>query len=128
MPEKPIPESYSETFIGECIVGSCGRPATVRVHEDFVMCALHYHVHHLGENIDEMNLALELMKGWRSEAKHHHNDYLVRLFDSAMSECQEKFDTFEEMMADVQQAERESIPNERIRVEMGRKEAMAQGS
>jgi hypothetical protein len=33
---------YSEIYMGDCTHGSCTRPATVRVHKEQVLCALHF--------------------------------------------------------------------------------------
>ncbi len=47
---------YSAAYIGECSRG-CGRPATVRLHKEWVVCALHYAEFLVTERVNEANLA-----------------------------------------------------------------------
>lgn len=81
--------TYAEEYIGECTAGSCDRPATVRVYEDFMLCALHYMRYEAREDIDEATMALGLIKGWHSVANMHGNDYLIRMFNRASEELRE---------------------------------------
>lgn len=108
---------YSETFIGECSRG-CGRPATVRIHNEWVVCALHHLGFEASERANEAGLALDLMKAWRSEAKFHGCLNLVAGLDRIAGEerkragkAQEEFDA----------VERESQPDHEFRRRMGEK-------
>ncbi len=111
--------TYSETFIGECTVGTCTRPATVRVHEDFVLCALHHLRWEAGDDHDEVSLALELIAGWRSMASMHGNDYLVRMFEAAEEDLEVLRDKAKRRQIQLERVEVENIPNEELRMQMG---------
>lgn len=114
---------YSEAYIGECIVGECDRPATVRVYENFVLCALHYLAREIAEAYDEASLASELMAGWRSVAVTHHNGFLLELFEYASKEATEQKGRMEAWTELLARADLESDPNERLRSKMGRARA-----
>ena len=116
----PITE-YSEVYIGECTHGDCDRPATVRVHESFVLCALHHLRYEIAHEYDAANLALELIGGWRSIASTHHNGYLLELFEYAHVELIERRAVAEERTRQLERVEMEG--NEDIRSRMGEVEA-----
>lgn len=124
MTEKPQASGieYSEVFIGDCCGGSCTRPATVRVHEDFVLCALHHLLYEIGQEKDEAALALELIAGWRSIAAMHRNGYLLELFEYAHDELIERRAVAQTRMAQIDRADLESGPGEDIRAKMGEAE------
>ena len=65
----PADVEYSEVFIGDGTDGACCRSATVRVYEDFVLCALHHRLYEITEELNDANLALELVAPWHSVAK-----------------------------------------------------------
>jgi hypothetical protein len=109
---------YAETFIGECIAGDCGRPATVRVHENFVLCALHHLHYEVGQDHDEASIGLELVEGWRSIAAVHNNEYLSGLLGYAKDELLERKIEAERRQAQIDRAFRESEPNVGIRLGM----------
>ncbi len=111
---------YSEVFIGECITGSCDRPATVRVYEDFVLCALHHAHYEAGHDADEAGLALDLMAGWRSVAAMHGNGYLLELFEYAKGELLERKGAADRRLEQLKRIDLENVGNTEIRVEMGR--------
>ncbi len=113
--------TYSDVFIGECTVGTCTRPATVRVHEDFVLCALHHLHYEAGEDYDATNLALELIAGWHSMANMHGNDYLARMFEAAEEDLQVLRDKAERRRIQAERVEADNIPNEEVRMRMGEK-------
>lgn len=110
---------YSEVFIGECIAGSCDRPATVRVYEDFVLCALHHMRHEAGQDVDEAGIALELMAGWRSVAAMHGNGYLLELFEYAKGELLERKAAADRRQDQLDRIDRENVGDTEIRLEMG---------
>ncbi|MDP9476793.1 MAG: hypothetical protein M3R38_14090 [Actinomycetota bacterium] len=112
---------YAEEFIGECLVGSCDRPATVRVYEDFVLCALHHMMHEAGHDADEAGLALELLGGWRSVAAMHGNGYLLELFEFAKADLLERKATADRRQDQLERIDRENVGNTETRLEMGRR-------
>ncbi len=113
--------TFAETFIGECVVGTCTRPATVRVHENFVLCAMHHLHREAGEDFDEANLALELIAGWHSMANFHGNDYLDRMFAAAEEDLEVLRDKAQRRQKQAERVEVENIPNEEVRMQMGEK-------
>lgn len=110
---------YAESFIGECNAGGCTRPATVRVYDDFVLCALHHLRREAGEEVDEAADALELIEGWRSVADMQRNDYLVGLLDAAAIELRDRLAQAERRAAQIEQVEFENVPNEEVRRLLG---------
>jgi hypothetical protein len=94
---------FAETFIGECITGDCDRPATVRVWEDFILCALHHTMHEVGEDQDEAGIGLELLAGWLSVATMHGNGYLQGLLGYAKDELLERKEWADRRMDQLQQ-------------------------
>ncbi len=111
---------FAETFIGECITGTCGRPATVRVWEDFILCALHHTMHEVGGDQDEAGIGLELVAGWLSVATMHGNGYLQGLLGYAKDELLHRKEWAGRRMDQLRQVEHENVGNDRIRLEMGK--------
>lgn len=114
---------YSEVYIGECVAGECNLPATVRVHENYVLCALHDLRREIAEEQDEANLALEMITGWRSVAASHNNGYLLELFEYAHGELIERRSVASQRLRQLERVDLETDPNEHIRIEMGEAEA-----
>ncbi len=112
---------YAQTFIGECTTGSCDRPATVRVYEDFVLCALHHMMHEVGHDADEAGLALDLMAGWRSVAAMHGNRPLLELFEYAKGELLERKGAADRRQDQLDRIDLENVGNTEIRLEMGQR-------
>ncbi|MDP9476204.1 MAG: hypothetical protein M3R38_11080 [Actinomycetota bacterium] len=110
---------YAEEFIGECTTGDCDRPATVRVYEDFVLCALHHMMYEAGEDADEAGIALELMAGWRSVAAMHGNRPLLELFEFAKRELLERKGAADRRQEQLERIDRENVGNTEIRLQMG---------
>ncbi len=110
---------YAQEFIGECTTGSCDRPATVRVYEDFVLCALHHMMYEAGEDADEAGIALELMAGWRSVAAMHGNRPLLELFEFAKRELLERKGAADRRQEQLEHIDRENEANQEIRLQMG---------
>ena len=77
----PIGEEYSEVWIGGC-AQDCLRPATVVIHGDFKLCALHALGYDARHEHDDATLALELLKPWRSLALAHGLGELVEELDA----------------------------------------------
>ena len=71
---------YSAVYIGESSRG-CGRPATVRLYKEWVVCALHYAEFLVTERVNEANLALDIIGPFRSEAEFHNCGNLVAALD-----------------------------------------------
>jgi hypothetical protein len=102
---------YAETFIGECTVGRCSRPATVRFHDDFVLCALHHLRREVGEDVDEAALALDMIGGWHSMADTHHNGYLIRMLDVASEDLRDRLGEAERRAVQLDRVDLESVPH-----------------
>jgi hypothetical protein len=96
------------TEIGECNAGSCARPATARFNENIALCNLHLIRREVGEDVDEAALALDLIEGWHSVAKLHHNGYLVRMFDVASEDLRDRLVEAERRAAQLDRADLES--------------------
>ena len=62
---------YSDAYMGECSGPSCALPATVRIHKDWIVCALHYEQFLTAEVVNEESLAAALIAPWRAEAEYH---------------------------------------------------------
>ena len=77
-----LPREGVEEGVG-CVVGACGRLATMRDHTGAAFCAPHLLWVELGRDEDEAALALELLRGWRSEAEAHGDtEDLIRDLDA----------------------------------------------
>lgn len=111
---------YSETYIGDCYRG-CGRPATVRIHKEWVVCALHYAEHLASKRSNEASMAVGLIGPFRAEAEFHGCDNLVRWLDRiAEDERGRSREAGREMEAFWRVAE-ESEPDHDVRMRMGEK-------
>ncbi len=110
---------YSEVFIGECTVGSCTRPATVRMWENFVLCALHHAMHEVSRKSDDAHLALELLRPWRDHAQTHRLGGLIEDLDRIIADENIRYLDAQEYMSQLERIEVESVPNEDIRLQMG---------
>lgn len=108
---------YSEVWIGDCSRG-CGRPATVRLHKEWVVCALHYLDFRRMERANDAGLAIELMKAWRAEAEFHGCGNLLVGLDRLIEDERERLEETEVDFRAFNQAERESEPNPEFRSEL----------
>ncbi len=117
---------YHEAFIGDCSQG-CGRPASVRIHKEWVVCALHYLEHRASERSNEASLAVELMKGWRSEAEFHGCLNLAAGLDRLTEDEQKRAEEAEADLRAFDRVEHESEPNPEFRRELGDKMSEARG-
>lgn len=108
---------FFENYIGECISGSCDRPATVRVHKDFVLCALHNQRRVIGEEADAVGIGLDMLKGWRSEAEFHGAYSLVAVFGVAEHYLKERQELIVEMGEHAKQIDRENVSNHAFRTQ-----------
>lgn len=117
--QETIGAGYSEVFIGECTVGSCTRPATVRIWENFVLCALHHAMHEAAHRGDDAHLALELLRPWRDHAQTHRLGGLIEDLDRIIADENIRYLDAQEYMSQLERIEVESVPNEDIRLQMG---------
>jgi hypothetical protein len=99
------------TGVVVCNAGGCARPAMARYHEGLVLCALHTLRREVGEEIDEAVLALDLLEGWHSVAKLHHNGYLIRMLDVAAEELRDRLAEAERRAAQIERANLETAPH-----------------
>ena len=117
-PPDPIGEEYSEVWIGECAQGSCPRPATVVIHGDFKLCALHTLDWEAREEHNRATLALELLKPWYSQAQMHGLGELMEDLDAIKARMSDRAVETRARMHALDQVELEADP-ERTRERMG---------
>jgi hypothetical protein len=117
---------YSEAYIGDCTDGNCDRVATVRIHDEWVVCTLHHEGHLLFEEHNEIDLTLGLIKSWRSQADAHGLDSIQQVFDRATFDLSQRREAVKERREALDRIEQESIANHDMRVEMGERVAAIQ--
>ncbi len=84
-----------EGHVGECS-HDCTRPATVRIHNAWIVCTLHYLDFLSSERENEASLAVELLKPWRDRAEHHGCVNLVTGLDRLIEDEQQRLDEAQE--------------------------------
>lgn len=97
---------YSETFIGDCSRGCC-RPATVRVHNDFKLCALHHLEFEITEEVNGAGLGIDVLKQTISEAEFHGADGLVEHLQQLLAYEEERLALARRRQAQLDQVEEE---------------------
>lgn len=112
---------YTDTYIGDCTHGDCDRVATVRIHGEWVVCALHHEMHLLFEETNEFDLTLDFIGIWRSKADAHGLDYIHRVFDRATFDMSQRREAIKERREALYRVEHESVANHDLRTEMGDK-------
>jgi hypothetical protein len=112
---------YAGTYMGDCARG-CTRPATVRIHKEWIVCALHYEEHLISEQTNEAGMALDLMKAWRSEAEFHGCEHLIAGLDRIAEDEHRRAKEAEEQLKVLERVEYESEPNQEIRQKMGERD------
>jgi hypothetical protein len=117
---------YSEVYIGDCTDGNCDRVATVRIHDEWVVCTLHHEGHLLFEECNEIDLTLGLIMSWRSQADAHGLDAIQQVFDRATFDLSQRREAVKERREALDRIEQESIANHDMRVEMGERVAAIQ--
>lgn len=106
---------YIGTYIEECGSGGCDRPATVRVHNDFVLCALHHHDLYVAEEINAVEIAFEMLPGWRSEAEFHGATHLAAMIEVAERYLTAHAEYVKELPAQTDHIERENVGDQEMR-------------
>lgn len=109
---------YSEVYIGDCSRG-CGRPATVQLHKEWAVCALHYAEFLVSERSNEAGMALELMKPWRAEAEFHGCGNLMAALDRIAEDERRRQVEVEHEMGAFHRIAYESEPDHEVRAKMG---------
>ena len=100
---------YSAVYIGECSRG-CGRPATVRLYKEWVVCALHYAEFLVTQRVNEANLALDIIGPFRSEAEFHRCHNLVAALDRIAEDERARQAAADEEMEAFRRIAHESTP------------------
>lgn len=117
---------YSEAYIGDCTDGNCDRVATVRIHDEWIMCTLHHEGYLLLEERNEIDLALGFIQPWRSQADAHGLDSIQQIFDRATFDLSQRREAVKERRDALDRIDQESIANHDLRVEMGERVAAIQ--
>jgi hypothetical protein len=117
---------YAQTYIGDCTDSDCDRVATVRIHDEWVVCTLHHEGHLLFEEHNEIDLTLGLIMSWRSQADAHGLDAIQQVFDRATFDLSQRREAVKERREALDRIEQESIANHDLRVEMGKRVAAIQ--
>lgn len=110
---------YAETYIGDCTDGDCDRVATVRVHDEWVLCSLHHEIYLLAREADDADLTLDFIKKWRSQAQAHDLGFIQLCFDRAVDDLADRKEIIRERRDALNRIEAESVANHDLRIEMG---------
>lgn len=112
---------YAQTYIGDCTHAECDRVAAIRVHGDWVLCGLHHEMHLLTEERNEIDLTLEFIKVWRSQAQAHGLYFIQLSFDRAVDDFAERGEAITERREALDMIEQESTANHDLRLERGKR-------
>ncbi len=119
MPETLKEEHNVPEYIGDCS-RDCGRPATVRVHKQYMLCSFHELERYITDEVNDCDLSLSLLKDWASQAEHHGCGFLEWVCEQAKSELDERKEIADVQLELLGRAEEESKPEEEFRLRMGK--------